>query len=84
MKAKHLLLATTIFSVLTAGAFAATPVQNDEGLNRIGSVSASGVTTLSALENLLAKKAEDAGASSYRIVSAGGENKLHGVAIIYK
>lgn len=32
----------------------------------------------------MAQKAEAAGASSYRIVAAGGENQMHGTAIIYK
>lgn len=73
-----------IFGVFSAGALAAAPVASDSGLQKMGSVSASGATTLSGLHDELAQKAEAAGASSYRIVAAGGENQMHGTAIIYK
>jgi len=39
---------------------------------------------LSGLQGKLAAKAAQEGASSYRIVSAGGENHLYGTAEIYK
>ncbi|WP_268628505.1 DUF1471 domain-containing protein, partial [Escherichia coli] len=38
----------------------------------------------SSLEKKLAAKADAQGASSYRIISAGGNNMLSGTAIIYK
>jgi succinyl-CoA synthetase alpha subunit len=50
----------------------------------MGTVSASGATTLSDLHQELAQKADEAGAGAYRIVAAGGENQMHGVAVIYK
>ena len=53
-------------------------------MEKVGTVSASGAMTLSGLNEELAQKAEQAGASSYRIIAAGGENQLHGVAEIYK
>lgn len=50
---------------------------------KIGVVSASGASNLSALEAELASKAAASGANSYRIVSAGGQNKLYGTAEIF-
>ncbi|WP_353167830.1 DUF1471 domain-containing protein, partial [Providencia sp.] len=32
----------------------------------------------------LAKKADEAGATSFRVISAGGENSMSGTAAIYK
>ena len=60
------------------------PVQPVDGQQAIGVVSASGALTLSGLESKLARQAENAGASSYRIISVTGNNKLHANAEIYK
>nr|WP_176703092.1 YdgH/BhsA/McbA-like domain containing protein [Rahnella aquatilis] len=49
----------------------------------LGTVTATG-TTLDGLESTFAAKAAAAGASSYKIIEAGGENHLHGTAILYK
>lgn len=84
MKTTKGIITAMIFGVFSAGALAAVPVESDSGLQKMGSVSASGATTLSGLHDELAQKAEAAGASSYRIVAAGGENQMHGTAIIYK
>nr|WP_315298876.1 YdgH/BhsA/McbA-like domain containing protein [Raoultella terrigena] len=84
MNANKTLCLALFLSVFSVSALAATEVQSAAGLKKIGTVSASGVTTLSALEKKLAVKAEAAGATSYRIVSAGGENKLYGLAVIYQ
>ncbi|OQV66173.1 membrane protein [Serratia nematodiphila DZ0503SBS1] len=43
----------------------------------------SGAANLSALESELASKAAASGASAYRIVAAGGQNKLYGTAEIF-
>ncbi|MNG58828.1 Multiple stress resistance protein BhsA precursor [compost metagenome] len=66
--------------------FAAEPVdlQQATSLSASGVVSAGHATTLSSLEAKLAAKAEAQGASSYRIISAGGNNMLSGTAVIYK
>jgi multiple stress resistance protein BhsA len=53
------------------------------GAQKIGVVSVSGASNLSTLENELASKAAASGASSYRIISAGGQNKLYGTAEIF-
>ncbi|MEX3021655.1 YdgH/BhsA/McbA-like domain containing protein [Kluyvera sp. STS39-E] len=73
-----------MLSTVATNSFAANKVNNFEGSNRIGVVSASGATTLSELESKLSEKAVQAGGGSYKIISAGGANKLHGVALVYK
>jgi len=50
----------------------------------LGTVSVSGASSLDSLQAKLQEKAEQAGATSIRIISAGGENKMFGVAEIYR
>ncbi|KAB7893341.1 DUF1471 domain-containing protein [Rouxiella sp. S1S-2] len=75
--------------VLTAASFAtfaatevnAVPVKGQS----IGVINASAVgSNLSDLQDKLAAKANEHGATSYRIISAGGDNYLYGTAEIYK
>lgn len=81
-----------LIAVLAAAAFtssfatfAAQEVKNADGLVKIGSISdSSGALTLSDLESKLHDKADMAGASSYRIISAGGTNTFSGTADIYR
>lgn len=84
MKATKYVMAVLFLAVASTSSFAASSVSSELGLTKIGVVSASGALTLSGLENKLAKKADEAGASSYRIIAASGGNKLHGVALIYQ
>ncbi|WP_422526176.1 multiple stress resistance protein BhsA [Serratia fonticola] len=86
MKGIKYFAAATVLALTSFASVAAEPVsqQQAQSLTEVGVVSASGVTTLSSLEAKLAAKAEAQGASSYRIVAAGGNNMLHGNAIIYK
>ncbi|MES4612088.1 MAG: multiple stress resistance protein BhsA [Ewingella sp.] len=73
-------LATASFSTL-----AATQVQSaPTNAQSIGVVSAQAGTNLSSLEHQLAAKAEANGATSYRIISASGDNRLYGTAELYK
>ncbi|MBU9859374.1 multiple stress resistance protein BhsA [Rahnella aceris] len=75
-----LTLATASFSAL-----AATEVQSvPAGEQTIGTVSASSNGDLSTLQSKLNAKATEAGASSYRIIGASGENHLYGTAELYK
>ena len=75
-----LTLATASFSAL-----AATEVQSvPAGEQTIGTVSASSNGDLSTLQSKLNAKATEAGASSYRIICASGENHLYGTAELYK
>lgn len=84
MKMTTFIIPAVFAGLFSVSALAATAVDSGSGLEKVGTVSASGALTLSGLNEELAQKAEQAGASSYRIVSAGGENQLHGVAEIYK
>jgi len=73
-------LATASFSTL-----AATEVQSaPAGQQVLGTISASSNGSLSTLQSKLNAKASEAGASSYRIIGASGENHLYGTAEIYK
>lgn len=78
--ATALLLTTASFASVAADQPANQPAA---GAQKIGVVSVSGASNLSALENELASKAAASGASSYRIISAGGQNKLYGTAEIF-
>ncbi|AIA71273.1 putative exported protein [Pectobacterium atrosepticum SCRI1043] len=75
MKTIKNFIAVIALSTLSFGAFAA---------QEIATVSVSGAKTLDAFEVQVAQKAQQAGASSYRIVSATGRDQLHGTAVLYK
>jgi len=79
-------IALTTASFASFATFAATEVQMaPAGSQSIGMVSAAtNGNDLSGLQGKLAAKAAQEGASSYRIISAGGENHLYGTAEIYK
>lgn len=85
MKNVNMILAAVILGSVSVSSFAAMETTMPQGMTRIGSVSdSSGATTLSELNAKLAAKAQAAGASSYRIVAAGGNDALFGTADIYK
>ena len=50
---------------------------------KIGTVSVTGASNIDSLQAQLQAKAEQAGAKSIRIISAGGDNKVFGVAEMY-
>lgn len=77
------LLATALV-VFSTASWAATEVTSADGQRSVGSVSVSGADTLSDLQQQLAQKADQQGASSFKIVSAGGDDKYYGVATLYK
>ncbi|MGL5600968.1 MAG: DUF1471 domain-containing protein [Silvania sp.] len=78
--------ATLLFMGLMTmnAASAAVHITQTDGKEKIGVVSASNAYTLNELSNALSRKADEQGASTYKIVSATGKNRLHGVAEIYK
>lgn len=84
-KCLALLIATTLASV-TFAASAAQPLSSpDTGqLQMAGTVSATGATNLSELEDKLAEKAHEQGAKGFVMNSAGGKNQMYGTATIYK
>ncbi|MFS2223560.1 DUF1471 domain-containing protein [Pantoea sp. B65] len=84
MKFSQLLVATLLSATVMQSAFAAVETDNTQGKQKIGIVSASGAYSLDRLQDQLAAQADEAGASSYKIIAAGGENKLFGVAELYK
>jgi len=75
-----LTLATASFATLAATEGQAAPA----GQQVLGTISASSTGSLSTLQSKLNAKASEAGASSYRIIGASGENHLYGTAEIYK
>jgi hypothetical protein len=86
MKSIKYFAAAAAIAMTSFATFAAEPVDLQQAtiLTASGVVSAGHATTLSSLESKLAAKAEAQGASSYRIISAGGNNMLSGTAVIYK
>ncbi|KQN47685.1 DUF1471 domain-containing protein [Rouxiella silvae] len=85
---KNLTKAFAVIALTTASfaTFAATEVSSaPTGEQSIGVVSAStNGNDLTSLQGKLAAKATQEGATSYRIISAGGEDHLYGTAEIYK
>ncbi len=74
-----------VLSSLSFASFAAVEVQSTPaGQHKVGTISASAGTNLGSLEDQLAQKADEMGATSYRITSVTGPNTLHGTAVIYK
>ncbi|APA43444.1 DUF1471 domain-containing protein [Escherichia coli] len=86
MKKCLTLLIATVLSGISLTAYAAQPMSNlDSGqLRPSGTVSATGASNLSDLEDKLAEKAREQGAKGYVINSAGGNDQMFGTATIYK
>jgi len=85
MKNFKLTLAAIALTTVSFTSFAADLVNSEpQQQEKIGVISASGASNLSSLEAKLAEKADQAGAKSFRITSASGDNKLHGTAVIYQ
>ncbi|EFW1150448.1 DUF1471 domain-containing protein [Shigella flexneri] len=86
MKKCLTLLIATVLSGISLTAYAAQPMSNlDSGqLRPTGTVSATGASNLSDLEDKLAEKAREQGAKGYVINSAGGNDQMLGTATIYK
>ncbi|AEF47633.1 protein of unknown function DUF1471 [Serratia sp. AS12] len=78
--ATAVLLTTASFASVAADQPSSQPAADAQ---KIGVISVAGASNLSALETELANKAAASGASAYRIISAGGQNKLHGTAEIF-
>lgn len=86
MKKCLALLIATVLSGITFTAYAAQPLSNQDSgqLRPAGTVSATGASNLSDLEDKLAEKAREQGAKGYVINSAGGNDQMFGTATIYK
>ncbi|EEZ4383087.1 DUF1471 domain-containing protein [Escherichia coli] len=82
---KTRLVATLVMGFISVNvAFAAQEINHTDGKEKIGVISASNALTLDELSNALSRKADEQGATSFKILSTTGNNKLHGVAEIYK
>ncbi|MBN6042909.1 DUF1471 domain-containing protein [Citrobacter sp. ku-bf4] len=82
---KTLLIATLVMGFISVNAAsAAQEINQADGKEKMGVVSASNAYTLDDLSNALSRKADEQGATSFKILSTTGNNRLHGVAEIYK
>lgn len=63
---------------------AATQVSDNTSNIKLGVVSVTGASTLDEAVNNLSEKADKQGATSFKVISAGGDNKLFAVAETYK
>lgn len=84
MKSVKLMIIALVSLISINSAFASGVTQKPHESQTLGTVSASGAYSLDDLTEKLADKAESKGATSFKIISAGGENKMYGVAEIYK
>lgn len=86
MKITSLLFAVALTAHATAASpLPPTPVLPYAGpLRPVGTVSASGASTLDDLVAALADKAHRQGAIAWRVNAASSGNRLHGSAIIYQ
>ncbi|MEX9251537.1 peroxide/acid stress response protein YhcN [Pseudenterobacter timonensis] len=87
MKIKTTVAALSILSVLSFGAFAADAINADQAQSResLGTVSVGAVSTSPMdMDQMLNKKAEENGASSYRIIEARSGDQWHATAELYK
>lgn len=65
-------------------ACAAQKINDTQGKQKIGVVSAGNQLTLDSLSSVLSRKADEKGARYYKITSASGNNKMHGTAEIFR
>ncbi|CAI2400223.1 multiple stress resistance protein BhsA [Serratia ficaria] len=85
MKKLKITLAAIALAGASFGSFAADLVNSQpQDQQKVGVISVSGASDITSLEAGLAAKADQAGAKSFRIIGAGGNNQLHGTAVIYK
>ncbi|MEF3088917.1 peroxide/acid stress response protein YhcN [Raoultella sp. WB_B2P2-3] len=87
MKIKTTVAALSILSVLSFGAFAADSINSDQAQSRqpIGTVSVGAVSASPMdMHEMLNKKAQEEGASSYRIIEARTGDHWHATAELYK
>ncbi|MEL4014033.1 YdgH/BhsA/McbA-like domain containing protein [Dryocola clanedunensis] len=88
MKATNIIRTALAAMILATAGFAnaAEEVNTAEAnaLMKIGVVLSGPAYSISELNNQLRMQAEEAGASSYRITSVGGNNLLHGTATLYR
>lgn len=82
---KAILITTLVIGFISVNAAsAAQEINHADGKEKMGVISASNAYTLDELSDVLSRKADEQGATSFKILSTTGDNRLHGVAEIYK
>ncbi|EOV0634859.1 TPA: DUF1471 domain-containing protein [Enterobacter hormaechei subsp. steigerwaltii] len=82
---KALLITALVMGFISVNAAsAAQEIKHADGKEKVGVVSASNAYTLDELSDVLSRKADEQGATSFKILSTTGNNRLHGIAEIYK
>lgn len=87
MSIKSTVAVLSVLSVLSFGAFAADSIGADQAQSRqsLGTVSVGGISSSPMdMRAELSKKAEEQGASSYRIIEARSGDNWHATAELYK
>ncbi|MCU6669804.1 peroxide/acid stress response protein YhcN [Enterobacteriaceae bacterium H4N4] len=87
MKIKTTVAALSVLSVLSFGAFAADSINAEQAQSReaIGTVSIGAVAASPMdMNQMLNKKAQEQGASSYRVIEARTGDHWHATAELYK
>ncbi|MEO3990421.1 peroxide/acid stress response protein YhcN [Pseudocitrobacter cyperus] len=87
MKIKTTVAALSILSVISFGAFAADSINSEQAQNRqaMGTISVGAIgSSPMDMHEMLNKKAEEQGASSYRIIEARTGDHWHATAELYK
>ncbi|CAK9886666.1 MAG: Multiple stress resistance protein BhsA [Candidatus Erwinia impunctatus] len=82
---KLLLISTLLLSFISVSSVSAAQLVDEaHGKNKLGVVSADNAYTLDELSNELSRKADEQGATSFKILSTTGNDLLHGVEEIYR
>lgn len=87
MNIQSTLVAASLLTILSFGAFAATSINADQAKNRLslGTISVNSVgSSPMDMSQMLDQKATQRGASSYRIIEARSGNVWHATAELYK
>lgn len=84
MKMKSIAALAIISLFTTKNVIAADLISSDYGKEKIGVISVSGMSTPSEVSGKLRERAVEAGATAYKIIATGGNNRQFGVAVIYR
>ncbi|MBB3324753.1 MULTISPECIES: peroxide/acid stress response protein YhcN [Atlantibacter] len=87
MKIKSTVATLSLLSMLSFGAFAATSIdaQQAQGRQSLGTVTVSSVTSSPMdMREMIDQKAQEKGASAYRVIEAHTGDEWHATAELYK
>ncbi|EAY3717444.1 DUF1471 domain-containing protein [Salmonella enterica] len=77
-------IAITVALLISPATFAAQITEHYAPETSIGHASVSSKSSLDDVINALSKKADKAGATHFKVVSAGGKNKYFGTAVLIR